>query len=133
MSIALFSFLGIVVGASLQYLFSRYLEERKHHRLLQTQAYADYLRGVSEAAHLSLAVKEEQAFARIADAKTRICLYGSQEVVMSLAKFERSGGVINNEEQREAFVALIQAMRGDSNVKSTELELILLGSNERDL
>ncbi len=77
--------------------------------------------------------KEEEVFARIADAKTRICLYGSQEVIMSLAKFERSGGVINNEEQREAFVALIQAMRGDLNVKSTELELILLGPSERAL
>ena len=130
MSIALFSVLGIVVGASLQYLFTRYLEERKHYRSLQTEAYADYLRGVAQAAHLNLTVNESEIFARIADAKTRVCLYGSQEVVKLLAQFESSGGIIGNEEQCEAFVAIIQAMRGDSNVESKELELILLGSGE---
>lgn len=54
MLIALFSILGIVVGASLQYVFSRFLEERKHRRLLQTEAYANYLLGVAEAAHFDL-------------------------------------------------------------------------------
>lgn len=130
MSVAFFSLLGIAVGATLQYLFSRYLEERKHTRLLQTQAYANYLRAVSDARHLSLTVREEDVLTRLADAKTRICLYGSKRVVALLADFERHGSVIGNEEQRSAFVALITAMRGDSKVENAELEINLLGPDE---
>lgn len=40
MLIAFFSVLGIVVGATLQYLFTSFLEERKHRRSLQTAAYS---------------------------------------------------------------------------------------------
>jgi len=130
MSVAFFSLLGIAVGATLQYLFSRYLEERKHNRLLQTQAYADYLRAVSDTRHLSLNVREEDVLTRLADAKTRICLYGSKHVVELLAKFEQHGSVIGNEMQRCAFIALIAAMRGDSKVERAELEIILLGPDE---
>jgi len=131
MSIALFSFLGIVVGASLQYLFTRFNEDRKHYRLLQTEAYADYLRAVAEGAHLSLSVDEAERHARIANAKTRVCLYGAKEVVALLAQFEREGAVIGNEQQCKAFVRLVQAMRADSHVQSADLELILLGDSAR--
>jgi len=130
MSIAVFSILGIVVGASLQYLFSRFLEERKHKRLLQTEAYADFLRSVAEATHLDSSVNEGQVHARIADARARIGLYGSPDVVRLLAEFERAGNAIISKEQHESFVLLIQAMRGDDKVGSADLELVLLGSSE---
>jgi len=122
--------LGIVVGATLQYLFSRFLEERKHKRLLQTEAYADFLRGVAEATHLGLEVNENQVHARIADARARIGLYGSPNVVRLLADFEKAGNAIISEKQHKAFVLLIQAMRGDKKVDNADLELVLLGSGE---
>ena len=130
MLIAVYSILGVVVGASLQYLFSRFLEERKHKRLLQAQAYADFLRGVAEAAHLNLDVNENQVHAKIADARARIALYGSPDVVRLLAQFEKAGNAIISEEQHEAFLLLIQAMRGDNKVEGAVLKLVLLGSSE---
>jgi|SRR5882724_8797076 len=130
MLIAFFSILGIVAGASLQYLFSRFLEERKHKRLLETEAYADFLRGVAEAAHLSLDVNENQVHVRVADARARIGLYGAPNVVRQLADFERAGNAIITEEQHRAFILLIQAMRGDDKIDSAVLQLVVLGSGE---
>ena len=128
MFIALFSILGIVVGASLHYVFSRFLEGRKHLRLLQTEAYADYLRGVAEAAHHDLTVSEVQIHARIANARARIALYGSPNVVTLLADFEKAGNAIITNEQHEAFICLVKAMRGDDHVENAALELVLMGS-----
>ena len=66
----LLTLLGIAVGAMLTYFFTRSHEHEKHYRLLVTQAYSDYLRGVAEAAHLNLESNEAEIFARVADAKT---------------------------------------------------------------
>jgi hypothetical protein len=130
MLIAVFSILGIVLGATLQYVFSQFLEDRKHKRLLQTQAYADFLRSIAEAAHFDSTVSEAQVHAKIADARARIALYGSSKVVRELAEFERAGNAIISQEQHAAFIRLIQVMRGDDKVQSAELELVVLGSNE---
>ncbi|OLE55933.1 MAG: hypothetical protein AUG51_00670 [Acidobacteria bacterium 13_1_20CM_3_53_8] len=125
----LLTLLGIAVGAILTYLFTRSHEQEKHYRLLQTGAYADYLRAVAEAAHLSLQSDEADLFARAADAKTRICLYGSKEVITLLAAFERKGGIIGNAQQRKAFVRLVQAMRVNSTAQIPDIEVILFGEN----
>lgn len=131
MIIAFFSILGIVVGASLQYLFTRFLEERKHRQALQTNAYTDYIQAVAQARHIDLYAERAAVFARLADAKTRICLYGSAEVISRLAEFERKGGVIGNNEQSQAFMRVIEAMRGSSRLPSSEVELILLGESKK--
>src|SRR6266404_5430207 len=124
---AIFTVLGIVIGAILTFLFTRRHEYEKQKRLLITQAYFDYLRAVADAAHLNLESNEAEIFARLADAKTRICLYGSHEVVILLAAFEKEGGVIGNAQQRHLFASLILAMRGNSKVPSSDLETVLFG------
>src|SRR5881628_3341481 len=108
MLIAFFSFLGVIVGASLQYFFMRLLEERKQRRSLQTKAYTDYIQAVAESRHMSLYTEQASIFARLADAKTRICLYGSPEVIARLAEFESKGGVIGDDHQQEAFMRVIE-------------------------
>lgn len=122
---ALFTLLGIAVGALLTYLFTRSHEHEKHYRLLQTSAYADYLRCVAESAHLSLESNIADVFARAADAKTRVCLYGSDEVITLLAAFEREGGSIGSAPQRSAFVRLVQAMRVNPTAQISDIEAIL--------
>lgn len=124
----LLTLLGIAVGAILTYLFTRSHEQEKHYRLLQTGAYADYLRCVSEAAHLNLQSDEAALFARAADAKTRICLYGSQEVITLLAAFEKEGGVLGGTQKRSAFIHLVQAMQVNSMAEFTDIEIILFGN-----
>jgi hypothetical protein len=123
----LLTLLGITVGALLTYLFTRSHEHEKHYRLLQTSAYADYLRCVAESAHLSLESDTADVFARAADAKTRVCLYGSQEVLTLLAAFEKEGGVISSARQRSTFVSLVRAMRVNPTAQISDIEVILFG------
>jgi hypothetical protein len=132
MAIAFFSFLGVVVGASLQYLFTRFLEERRHRQSLQTEAYTDYIQAVAESRHIDLHAERASVFARLADAKTRICLYGSPEVITRLAEFESKGGVIGDGQQREAFMHVIEAMRGKSKLQTSQVELIVLGESRKE-
>jgi len=132
MLIAFFSFLGVIVGASLQYLFMRLLEERKQRRSLQTKAYTDYIQAVAESRHMSLYTEQASVFARLADAKTRICLYGSPEVIARLAEFESKGAVIGDDQQQEAFMRVIDAMRGKSKLQTSQVELILLGESKKE-
>lgn len=49
MSTAILSIIGVLVGASLQYLFTRYLETQRQRRELRTQAYLDYIKSASGA------------------------------------------------------------------------------------
>lgn len=131
MLIALLSFIGVVVGAGLQYIFTRVLEVRRHHRELRTLAYADYVRSVAEVRHLLVqpqASKEREILARLTDAKVRVCLYGSQIAVLKLAEFERLGGQTSSEQQQIAFVDVLIAMRGDADAKARDFEAILLGN-----
>lgn len=67
----------------LQHFFTRRHENQRYHRELRTQAYLDYLKGFAELAHLNdpQGSQERDAYARVADAKARICLYGSRAVM----------------------------------------------------
>jgi hypothetical protein len=132
MAIAFFSFFGVVVGASLQYLFTRFLEERRHRQSLQTEAYTDYIQAVAQARHIDLYTEQASIVARLADTKTRICLYGSPEVIARLAEFESNGSVIGDAQQRRAFMRVIEAMRGNSKLQTSQIELIVLGESKKE-
>lgn len=134
MTAAIFSFFGVIIGALLQYFFTRHLDRQKHHRELRTQAYTDYLKCVSEHANLRTprdSTDGRDLGFRTADAKCRICLYGSPVVVSAFAAFERLGATMNTKEQRTAFTQMVLEMRNDSayngHVELAELEAVLLG------
>lgn len=134
MSTAIFSFLGVVIGASLQYLFTRHLDNQKHRRELRTKAYTDYLKCVCEHANLGKSPQSTEGrelAVRTADAKSRICLYGSSFAVKAFAEFERRGATMNTPEQCAAFTEMVAVMRNDSadkgQVETKDLEAVLLG------
>lgn len=76
-------FAGVVIGAFLQYVFTRQIEYKRALRDMKTKSYMDYLKGVCEQAQ-SLNIPDKritderrsEAFVKVADAKARICLYG---------------------------------------------------------
>lgn len=138
MSTALFSFFGIVIGAALQYLFTRHLDNQKHHRELRTKAYTEYLACVCEHANLERQRQTQEGrelASRTADAKCRICLYGSSSAVEAFAEFEKLGATMNSEQQRVAFTRMVATMRGDSaaggQVSIAALQVVLLGAERR--
>jgi len=135
MNTAIFSFFGILIGAVLQYLFTRHLDNQKHRREIRTTAYTDYLKCVSEQANLG---KQRQSHegrelgAKTADAKCRICLYGSSSAVGAFAEFERLGATMNTPDQCSAFTRMVAVMRNDSvsgqPVELRDLEAVVLGT-----
>src|SRR5438477_3388886 len=83
--------LGVLVGAGLQYFFSRSAEVKRHERTLRIDAYSDYLRSVGEAETLKMdpqATRRSDVMARAIAAKARVCVHGSAAVVVALARFE---------------------------------------------
>ena len=131
---AILSFLGVMIGASLQYIFTRHIESQRHLRDLRSKAYMDYLRCVCEQAQFKLKedTKERQElFTRTADAKTRICLYGSNEAIEAFSIFEKLGPTMGTDDQRRAFTSMVLIMRNDSGSKlgaqPEDIQTVLLG------
>lgn len=128
------SLLGLAVGASLQYFFTRHIENQRHIRELRSKAYMDFLKTVCELATFRPkdgTSERAELSGRTADAKARICLYGSAEVIRSYSKWEVLGPTMNSEEQRSAFIEMVKFMRtdsgGDLNISSMEIQNVLLG------
>lgn len=118
--------IGLVVGAVLQYWFSRAAESRRQLQLLQSQCYVDYLKAVTRAAHSATPEAARLAMADAADAKARLAIYGSSRVIIALARFEKVGPVLDNPSSLDAFIALVAAMRADDKfIDPSDLKLIL--------
>ena len=99
----------------LQYYFLRSAESRKQLITLRTQAYIDYLRCVAESSKArSDHQKRTELLTRAADAKARISIYGSAEVLSTLAHFEKHEPVIDSPEAADRFLRLVNAMRQES-------------------
>jgi hypothetical protein len=126
--IALLPLIGVVVGALvgavMQYWLSRSVESRKQLQLLQSQCYVDYLKAVTKSAHAQTENAVRLANAEVADAKARIAVYGTPEVVAALARFEETEAVLDNPSANAAFVSLVGAMRL-TKAKAEDLKLLL--------
>ena len=136
METAILSFIGLIVGATLQYFFTRHIENQRHIRDLRSKAYMDFMQTVCELANMrpKEGSKERNELAqRTADAKARICLYGSSETIQAYSKWEQLGPNMGSEEQRNAFIEMVKLMRADSGsdikVDSKDLKNVLLGVN----
>lgn len=120
---------GVIIGAILQFWLGRAAEHDKHINSLRAQAYSDYLRGVAMAAHLTSDEDLVTALRSVADAKARMVVYGTVEVISALARFEETGAVLTRPSSVAAFMALVGAMRDQRNaVSEQELKRVLLGS-----
>jgi hypothetical protein len=134
--------LGILIGATLNYLFTKFLEDKKHRQNLRTQAYIDYMKCVCESAqspgnYLPKEIRDIRI--GLVDAKSRICLYGSRETIRTFSIFENYEAKLSSAEGKTAYVDMIVSMRRDSGnlldiftkTQSKEIELVLLGKPER--
>jgi hypothetical protein len=134
MIVATFSLIGVIVGGALQYIFSRALESRKQLALQRGQSYVDYFRAVALIAHNGRA-KENLSLA--ADAKARICIYGSPGVVNQLHAFIIAGENTGETGGMRAAVELLKEMRTDigkdnRTLAAETVQHILFGLRTRD-
>lgn len=128
--------IGLIIGASLQFFFSRKSENKKQQNILKTTAYTDFIKAISGIAmsqRYSDKVKEMEFFILLTDAKARICIYGSDSVINSIAEFERCGAIINNPKAYKLITTVVSEMRKD-NLKGKKTDLndisqLILGEN----
>ena len=114
---ALFIIIGVVVGSTLQYWFSKASEAQKHQQNLKTEAYVDFLRGTSgiSIAQKNKNLKKEEEFTMLlTDAKARIAVYGGKEVIESIANFWRGGATLDTQDRFHSFIDICQAIRNES-------------------
>jgi hypothetical protein len=84
---------------------------------------------VAAAGHLRSDEDLRDAHRDAADAKARIAVYGSTDVIKALSRFEEAGAVLSDGPAARAFVSLVSAMRSGAGIVSDhELELLLLGA-----
>ena len=131
---ALLPVIGVIIGASLQYFFSKSGEKRKQLEASRNEAYVDYLRSVAQIAKVerSDSKNRSELLAAVADAKTRMCVYGAAGVIVALAAFEKGGPVLDSPDSKARFLVLCNEMRRQ-NLGKTEalaiddLSLVLFG------
>lgn len=111
----LLTFVSSVIGGLavviVQSFYTRRLDAEQKTNEARNQCYADYLRGVAEAALHRGSADSKIA---IADAKARIAVYGSASVVHAMSRFEEAGSVLRSMEGRRAFIGIVRAMRSDA-------------------
>jgi hypothetical protein len=131
-TLAILPLLGVLLGAALQFWFSRRAERSKAIESLRAEAYVDYLSGVAASAYVHSDEDIRIAHRALADAKARIAVYGSPQVISALARFEESGAVLARGNDVKPFLAVVACMRSEAPlVAEHDLELLLLGRREK--
>lgn len=130
---AALALLGVMIGAGLQYASGRALEGRKQLIFQKSSAYVDYFKAI---AHIAEHGPSGGLLASVAEAKVRICIYGSPEVIRVLQDFEASGPVLVSPESHAMIAKLLKEMRKDSGmnckgIAETDLQRIVFGSSSR--
>lgn len=126
---ALLALLGVAIGAGLQYASSRDLEGRKQLKLQKSSAYVDFFKAV---VHIAKHGPSGSLLASLAEAKVRICIYGSPEAIRLLRDFEVSGPILVSPESHTMISKLLKEMPKDSGmnckgIAETDLEGIVFG------
>jgi len=131
--------IGVVIGAILNYGFTKVLEERRHMRNLKTQAYLEFIHHFMDAHFVG---EKKETLSRFADATQRIAIYGSKEVIEAVANIKRVSAkkrIISESEFeskfgsefRHSFITMVQAMRKDGlpkeSVSDEEISWLLFG------
>ena len=124
--------LTLAAGALLQHQLSKSSRKSEETILRQQQAYVDYL-SASVGAKFSRSNSAKDDQANLIDAKLRIAVYGSREVIAKLAEFERIGARLNNQTSIKRYLELVSEMRNAATTfvgrnSSTDLEVVLFGS-----
>lgn len=130
--LAILPLVGVLLGAALQFWFSRSAERNKAIEALRAQAYVDYLSGVAALAHVVNVDDVRVADRDLADAKARIAVYGSPEVIGALARFEESGAILARGQDVKPFLSVVANMRSELPfVGERDMELLLLGRSDK--
>lgn len=124
--IAMFSLIGVILGATLQYFITLKTEKEKLWADLRTKTYIQYVENTSKLNVLEDKAKQAEAKSLRNSARFLIALYGSKDVIEQMKKYARwednrpQTGSPQEEEFKKSSLILFNAMRNE-----------LMPSNER--
>lgn len=112
--IAIFGLLSAALGAVVHAFFQRWQTKDDNLRNQKIAAYASYFNGVAQQSHALSSDEIARSNAVIAEARGRIALYGSSEVIEAMAAAFRCGPI--RDEDAMVHAVMIRAMRADANL-----------------
>jgi len=120
---AIVSFTILVIGVILKYTFSRKEEYLRKKEELKIQAYSDFIRSVSIMGIKSKTNSQDsETYSSLLDAKNRLSIYGSTEVIKAIAELWRTGPVFDSPEKINKYVQIIQLMRKENFKSKTTVD-----------
>lgn len=121
MTSGIFAILGVAVGALLHYFLTKRHQKENQVTEWRNKAYVDFLEAISVIV-ASQRKGDKKAtidqLSKLADAKSRICIYGEAEVIKQLAEFWRNGATLETESELLAFSRFCQKIRKSIGIKS---------------
>ncbi|WP_148273252.1 hypothetical protein [Stigmatella aurantiaca] len=129
--IAFLPIVGVVVGSLTQFFLSQKTEQRKHLQQMRATAYADFLRALALSAIARKHSNTEKSITAdelAIDAKQRIVIYGTAEVIAALAEFDNVGTGLSNPLAQKALLRMVAAMRMSTDSKSSALPFSALST-----
>ncbi len=119
--VALIGLVGVLASALVQYYLGRQAEAKKKTVEIRAQAYLDLINSVSEIAGSAKHEVERslEQLQKLTQAKNRVVLIGSDEVIKAVNSFWMEYGSLDSEESFAAFSLIVSAMRKDLTGKSS--------------
>ena len=114
--IAIFGLLSAGLGAVLHAFFQRWQTKDDHLRSQKVDSYASYFNGVAQLSHALSKEEVARGNAIVAEARGRIALYGSPEVIEAMTQAFRCGPI--DDKDIAVHAAMIRAMRTDADLAS---------------
>jgi hypothetical protein len=124
------TFVAASIGAIFGAFLTRRTETFKHLQELRSTAYADFLRGFAKVGRAQMdtardersGLEELEGRVIVTDARSRIAIYGGEDVVHALSKFISLGTQTLNPEGMKAFADLCAMMRAETGRESVSVE-----------
>lgn len=127
---------GIAIGATLQYLLNEHYETEKERKRNLSATYSELLLAIHNLAAKQVnGVDQKDAQERFENAKSQFIIHGSAPTIKMLSEWLARYGVLNSDEARVSFAAILQRMRCDiiqepSVVTINDVSNILFGKKK---
>jgi hypothetical protein len=138
---AMVGVVGVLLGATAQFLFAKRADVAKHYQDLQTQAYVDFLNstaGIGIAQRYDRKDEEYTSTAALADSRSRIAIYGSKAVAKVAAHFFSEYGNLSSREAVSAYVEIARTMRSEvpvprvvQRISAAVIEVLVIGGRTK--
>lgn len=116
----LISVCSLLLGAYLRHRFGRSAIQHQHLLEARGRAYTDFCQAYTALIAVQRTGEQEEEFeaiARVNDAKTRVCIFGSEEVVHHFENVRADGIRHETKEEMEALASLYVAIRKSLGIR----------------